>query len=123
MKRFGTSVSNHVSFTSIIFFSKQNSTPKKNVSANGINKGSTSQQVLADPFQVDTPVPDLRLEAKISAEVSALLLALLEFFLIQCYFCTRIFERLYAALCEIATYGKTCACCKCKQDDKYILFY
>lgn len=58
------------------FCSEQNSTPKKNASANG-NKRSTSKQVFTDSDEVATHVPDLRLEAKISAEVGVVVLALL----------------------------------------------
>lgn len=47
----------------------QSATPKKNASANGII-GSTSRNVLSDFDKVDKPKPDLRLEAKLSAEVS-----------------------------------------------------
>ncbi|XP_057728037.1 uncharacterized protein LOC130943949 isoform X1 [Arachis stenosperma] len=52
----------------------KNSTPKKNASANG-NKRSTSKQVFTDSDEVATHVPDLRLEAKISAEENARLFA------------------------------------------------
>ncbi|KAK7351122.1 hypothetical protein VNO77_10332 [Canavalia gladiata] len=45
----------------------KNISPKKNALANGI-KGSTSRHVLADFDQVDTSMPDLWLEAKLSAE-------------------------------------------------------
>ena len=74
-------------FEYVVFLCKQNSTPKKNSSANG-SKGSTSRQVLPDSDQVDThtPVPDLRLEAKISAEVGVIVLALLEFGLYTVFF-------------------------------------
>ncbi|KAE9587188.1 putative checkpoint protein Rad17/Rad24 [Lupinus albus] len=47
--------------------SKQNCSPKKNGSINSVRE-STLQQMLADSVQADTYVPDLRLEAKISAE-------------------------------------------------------
>lgn len=49
----------------------QNSTPKKKLSPPGV-KGANSRQVLTDLAQTDKLVPDLRLEAKLSAEVSAL---------------------------------------------------
>ncbi|KAJ1388107.1 P-loop containing nucleoside triphosphate hydrolase [Sesbania bispinosa] len=52
----------------------KNATPKKNASANGI-KGSVSRHVLADSDQIDTPVPDLRLEAKLSAEENSRMFA------------------------------------------------
>ncbi|TKY74280.1 hypothetical protein E2542_SST03040 [Spatholobus suberectus] len=45
----------------------KNATPKKNAAAN-VTKGSTSRQVLGDSDQVNAPVHDLWLEAKLSAE-------------------------------------------------------
>ncbi|XP_061363887.1 uncharacterized protein LOC133307395 [Gastrolobium bilobum] len=54
--------------------SSNNATAKKNVPANGI-KGSTSRQVLANSAQVYTTVPDLRLEAKLSAEENSRMFA------------------------------------------------
>jgi hypothetical protein len=66
-----------ISLGFVILPFKQNVTPKQNAPANGI-KGSASLQVLVD-FDQDTTVPNLRLEAKLSAEVSVLGLALFEF--------------------------------------------
>ncbi|XP_027338527.1 uncharacterized protein LOC113852450 isoform X1 [Abrus precatorius] len=52
----------------------RSATPKKNASANGI-RGSTSRQVLTDSDQVNTPMPDLRSEAKLSAEENSRIFA------------------------------------------------
>ncbi|CAL5202973.1 unnamed protein product [Lathyrus oleraceus] len=52
----------------------KSATPKKNASANGII-GSTSRNVLSDFDKVDKPKPDLRLEAKLSAEENSRLFA------------------------------------------------
>jgi len=54
----------------LFFLYEQNATPKKNASANGTNKGSTSRQVLADYDPVNATEHDLFLEAKLAAEVS-----------------------------------------------------
>ncbi|XP_058787652.1 uncharacterized protein LOC131662001 [Vicia villosa] len=52
----------------------KSATPKKNASANGI-MGSTSRNVLSDFDKVDKAKPDLRLEAKLSAEENSRMFA------------------------------------------------